>query len=949
MTDVKDVSVIDALLGKARQRARELSTRPESTYRFQFHKGFTFADASRLVGYLKKLGITHAYASPYLKSTAGSTHGYDVIEHGAINPEVGGDEGLNQWVEALRAAGMSHILDIVPNHAGVATNDNPWWNDVLENGPSSRYGKFFDISWNGSPRDDLHGRVLLPLLGNAYAKVLEDGELKLAFDAAGGAFVLTYFQRRFPIAPCSYMRILDHRRDALEQSLRADAGALDEYLSILEAIRHLPDRCDTNPEQIQTRYREKENIKRRLAELYGRSPGARSFIDRNVEIFNGRGGDAGSFDLLDDLLTHQCYRLCYWANASDEINYRRFFDVNDLAALSMQRPEVFEATHELILRLTAQGAVGGLRIDHPDGLFDPAGYLARLQARFIVECAREEVSPDDWPEVSRQLLEKLQLESPRELYVLVEKILAFDEPLLTSWPVHGTTGYDFLNMVNGLFVDPAGEEPFTALYQDFTGDRTPFPELVYEKKKLILETSLSSELHMLAHRLHQIAREHRTSRDFTFNGLRNGLREMIACFPVYRAYISASGATEADRAYIRRAIECATTRNPRIEPSVFEFIQQTLLSRPDFAGRFQQVTSPATAKGVEDTAFYIYHRLISLNEVGGDPDHFGVVPRSLHTYLADRQHHWPYALSALSTHDTKRSEEVRARINVLSEIPDEWRQRVLRWREINRPGDNIDPGEEYLLYQTLVGAWPIEEDRIHAYMLKAMREAKLKTSWTAPNERHESAVKAFISRIITDRDFLDDFKPFHRRVAAFGMINSIAQTLLKIAAPGVPDTYQGTELPDFSLVDPDNRRPVDYEKRSKLLESLDPMSFLDGGMKLHVTVKALNARREQSPLFTQGEYIPLEISGNRSEHVFAFARRHDDRIAMCVVPRLLARLMPAMKLPFAAEVWGETRLTLPKFIPGTLRNIFTDHTLRATEHLPISEVFRSYPAALLLA
>ena len=788
---------------------------PQSTYRLQFHAGFTFKDATAIVPYLAKLGVSHAYASSYLRAKPGSTHGYDVIDHCRLNPELGTQADFDAFIAALAEHGMSHILDTVPNHVGVATNDNAWWNDVLLRGRDSKYATYFDITWESSPRPEMKGKVLLPLLGAPYGEVLEKGELKLKQD--GDAWWVYYYDRRFPIA--------------------------------------------------------------------------------------GQAREGMSVDELDQLLQQQHYRLAFWRVASDEINYRRFFDINDLAGLSMEREEVFRDTHAFIFDLIRQGKITGLRIDHPDGLYDPAQYLRRLQEA-----------------------------AGRKLYVVVEKILAPDESLPADWQCDGTSGYDFLNIVNGLFVDGRNEQAFTKIYQTFTGDRQSYDDRVYENKRRILNESLASELHMLAYRLDRIAQSNRRSRDFTFNGLRTALREVVACFPVYRSYIAGPQVSEVDRRHIITATECAIERNPKTAPTVFHFIRDTLLDPSDdarlgFAGKFQQLTAPVTAKGIEDTTFYQYHRLISLNEVGGEPSRFGVSPDRLHAYFAERAKKWPFAMSALSTHDTKRSEDVRARINVLSEIPADWETAVARW--IGHT--DLARDDAYLLFQTLVGAWighPDEPfiERIQAYMLKAMREAKLRTSWTDPNEAYEAKVKAAVAQLLRRTDFLPDFTTFQQRIAEAGDINSLAQTLLKLTAPGVPDTYQGTELPDFSLVDPDNRRPVDYLLRRQSLDGVQPAK-----MMLHAAV--LRLRNDYPALFTTAEYVPVHAAGERAESVFAFLRQDGKHQALVIVPRLIAN----------AGGWGDTTLRVPK----PMRSVFAKSDVAGGE-VKIADLLRPFPVALLI-
>jgi (1->4)-alpha-D-glucan 1-alpha-D-glucosylmutase len=1002
-----------------RETAAQIANRPrfpESTYRLQFHAGFTFQDAARIVPYLQALGLTHCYASPYLKARPGSTHGYDIVDHAALNPEIGSSQDYDDWVRALRENGLGQILDIVPNHMGVATNENVWWNDVLENGPASRYAAFFDIAWHSSPRPELEDKILLPVLGEPYGDVLEQGEIRL--ELRNGRFSIFYCDRRFPIAPRTYDTILAHALAELEQTLGAEEPDLLEFQSILTAVRNLPDHSQTEPDKVAELYRENEVIKRRLDDLTARSSAVRQLIERQVVRYNGTAGDPSSFDLLDILLDHQCYRLSYWRVAPDEINYRRFFDINDLAALSMERDEVFTTAHALVLRLLAEGKIQGLRIDHPDGLYDPAQYFKRLQAGFVLACARQVADSDT--ELSRlgrdeleDLLRQQQAARPDTraalwpLYVVVEKILGAGETLAESWAVHGTSGYDFVNLTNGLFIDSANEAAFTRLYREWSGDNTPWHELVYRKKRLILTVSLASELHMLTYQLDRLAQKNRRSRDFTFNTLRTALAEVIACFPVYRSYIADRGPADADRRMVDLAVRRATARNPLVSRRVFRFIRDTLLQEPPdtfaendkaeqrrFVGKFQQVSAPVTAKAVEDTAFYVYNRLISLNEVGGEPSRFGLSPRAVHSLYQARQQSWPYALSPLSTHDTKRSEDVRARLDVLSELPDSWRECLERWSRLNEPHrsrlDDLvvpDPNEEYLFYQTLLGAWPLEPstateherfiERIQAYMVKALHEAKVHTSWINPNDEYDAAMRSYVARVLdpaTSGPFLQDFRAFQRLINHYGLFNSLSQTLLKIAGPGVADTYQGTEIWDFSLVDPDNRRPVDYDLRRSTLEQLIAAASAcgedrrtlaqdlvagkeDGRIKLYVTWQALHCRRDHPKLFSAGMYQPLAVLGTHADHAFAFARHADDSWAIVVVPRLLARLVPdPSQPPLGQHVWGDTRLPLEEIDPGLgWRNVFTGVTISAEsepEHrraLALAELFADFPVALLMA
>jgi (1->4)-alpha-D-glucan 1-alpha-D-glucosylmutase len=942
------------------------ATLPTATYRLQFHREFTFADATAVVDYLHHLGISHVYASSYLAAVPGSQHGYDVADPTRLNPEVGTDAAYRAWVAALRANGMGHIIDLVPNHMGIAKSANPWWQDVLENGPSSEYAGVFDIDWQPL-KPELANKVLIPILGDSYGAVLERQEIALRY--ADGVFSLAYYDTTLPVAPGSYSRMLETELDGLIAALGEDSIEAAEYLSILTAIRRLPGRGELLRAARVERAREKEVIKRRLAALTRESALVRDHITRVVSLFNGVKGDPHSFDRLDDLLSVQAYRLAYWRVAAEEINYRRFFDINELAAIRMEDPAVFARVHAFPLDLLREGLVDGFRIDHVDGLFDPGDYLERLQAR-----ARE-VRPDLYAR-------------DRPLFVVVEKILGLDESL-PEWVTQGTTGYDFLAQVNGLFVDRLNEKPFNAVYENFARLRTSFREIAYRSKQLVLRLSMASELNVLAHQLNRFSERHRHYRDFTLNSLTQAIREIIAAFPVYRTYVNEreEQVCERDRRYIERAVAEAKRRNAARPRAVFDFIRDLLLKQPDyisagergehlrFVGKFQQVTSPVTAKGIEDTALYNYNRLVSLNEVGSEPDHFGVTPDALHAWLQARAAAWPHALSATSTHDTKRSEDVRARLDVLSELPGAWKQAIARWARINRRARAVIDGasypsrnEEYLLYQTLVGAWPLapmdaeaEErfcERIAQYMLKAMREAKVVTSWISPSERHEVAMVAFIRAILAPDNtaFREDFLPFQQRIARFGIYNSLAQVALKIGAPGIPDFYQGTELWDFSLVDPDNRRPVDYCRRRALLEEVGdgPIGSImaapiDDRVKLAVTTRLLQFRASRADLFAFGAYQALAAEGARRDHAFAFARRHEGRSAIVVVPRLVAGLVPDGDVPPLGErVWGDTRIGVPAGSPRCYRHVLTGDCIPVADGtLRLADVFATMPVAFL--
>jgi len=1013
---VSATDAVKALLDRVSAALAAKRRLPESTYRWQFHAEFTFRDAASLVSYLHDLGITDCYASPYLKARPGSKHGYDVTDHRVLNPEIGSQEDYDVWVREIEVHGMGQLLDTVPNHMGIGAQ-NPWWTDVLENGPSSPYAGYFDIEWHPT-KPALNDKVLLPVLGEPYGKVLESGQLVLSYDA--GVFVVSYFDDRFPISPATALRVFRHRLADLEKELGPESPQFTEYQSILTALGHLPPRSETDPKQIAERQREKEVIKRRLVALTEQSAPVLAFIQQNVAHFNGNPEDPRSFDLLDDLLNDQAYRLAFWRVAADEINYRRFFDVNELAALSIEKPEVFAATHELIFRLLGEGKVTGLRIDHPDGLYDPRQYLVRLQQHYVLEQARRIFATDpefqerQWSDVEGPLVEAIgqqvgvQPEAPlyRPLYVVVEKILQGDEALPAAWPVHGTVGYEFVNALTRLFVDPANGARFIRIYQNHTGQKTPYPDLVYQKKFLILQVSLSSELHVLAYQIDRLSEKDRWSRDFTLNSLRHALREIIACFPVYRSYISADGVHPSDDETVQSAVALAKRKNPAISESLFDFVRDMILLRyPEayrrrdkaeqrrFVGKFQQVTGPVMAKGFEDTALYVYNRLLSLNEVGGDPTRFGASPEALHHFNEDRQRLWPHGLSATSTHDTKRSEDVRARLAVLSELASGWQGKVALWSRLNRRlrmpyrgGAAPDRNDEYFLYQTLLGAWPIEPcpleefkkfvPRIQHYMQKAVHEAKVHTSWINPNAEYDSAVMAFVAAVLDEAKnarFLQDFRVFQRRLHHGGLFTSLAQTLLKLTSPGVADIYQGTEIWDFSLVDPDNRRPVDYGLRQRMLVELKERLALmegalpafardltvakdDGRIKLYVTYRALHCRRDHPGLFAQGEYLPVAPVGSRQDHVFAFLRRLQGRRALVAVPRLLAGLVPQDGLlPLGPDVWQDTGLLLPAATRGERwRNLFTGEVLTTGEnqgrpYLPAALVFANFPVALFLA
>ncbi len=997
---------------------------PAATYRLQFNHQFTLKQATAILDYLHDLGISDCYASPLFVARPGSLHGYDVIDPTKLNPELGTREDFNEFSAQLKRRGMGLMMDVVPNHMCVAGAGNQWWNDVLENGPSSRYASFFDIDWR-PPKENLTNKTLLPILGDQYGRVLENQEIHLVYQR--GAFFVNYYETRLPIASRTSILILNVALEDLKGRLDESDERRLEFESIITALSHLPPRTETDPDKLRERMREKEIAKRRLSALVAESREVSAALKKTVKEFNGVRGDARSFDRLEELLAEQAYLLCFWRVAADEINYRRFFDINELAAIRVEEPEVFASVHELVFRLIKDGHVTGLRIDHIDGLHDPEQYLRHLQGgcrKALRRGSRIEDKIDDAiisPVFDPQsAIRNPQSAIERPFYVVVEKILGPDERLRESWAASGTTGYDFLNLLNGLFVDAQNAEAFGKLYRRLVGLENDFADVAYESKKLVLETAMSSELHVLARRLDRISERSRYTRDFTLNSLQRALGEVIACFPVYRSYIRADGdeVGEEDRRNISRAIRNAKRRNPTVSASIFDFIESLLLlrdaeefERPDmidddwrrerreFVMRFQQLTGPVAAKGIEDTAFYRFYPLASLCEVGGEPSRFGVSTAAFHRRNRERLALWPHTMLATSTHDTKRSEDARARIDALSEIPVRWYRAVRRWRDMNRDLKTIiedreapDANEEYLLYQTLLGAWPLDcgmrnadcgsnketegidpqsefVRRIQEYMVKALREAKIHSSWLNPDEEYERAARDFISKIlVSDGVFMRDFAEFQAPIARAGMFNSLSQTLLKIASPGVPDFYQGTEIWDFSLVDPDNRRPVDYEHRMRLLDSLREeeagdrasvadhllRSASDGRIKMFVTTGALNYRRNNRDLFERGEYLPLQPEGARERHVVSFARRIGDRTAIAIATRFFMRLTHA--LPIGGEVWNDTAIVINDDLAGCYRDIFTGKNVRARKRpqgdgdgsaLPLAEALAHLPVALL--
>ncbi|HZJ16967.1 MAG TPA: malto-oligosyltrehalose synthase [Chthoniobacteraceae bacterium] len=917
-----------------------MSLVPTATYRLQFHAHFTFEQARELVPYLSRLGISHIYASPFFRAAPGSTHGYDICDHNELNPEVGSAEDFEAFCAELKKHGLELIADFVPNHMGIDRALNPWWRDVLENGPAAPHARYFDIDWHPLKRE-LENKVLLPVLGEQYGRVLEADGFRVAF--VEGDFLLCHSEMKLPLGPRTTLVLL--RRSA--ETMNPPPA---EFESIITAIEHLPARTETSPKRIAERLRERQIIRDRLLRLCGEVPAVREAIEQSLSAFHDP-TDAARFDRMDELIKAQAYRLSSWRVAGEEINYRRFFDVNSLAAIRIELPEVFDATHRLLFQLIDAGHVTGLRIDHIDGLANPREYLSRLRKQ-----------------------------SGEQLYLLVEKILAPDESLRADWPVQGSTGYEFGNQLIQLLAEARGVPLLAAIYDRFLGFGLEYREVVYRSKKLVMQSSMAGEVNVLGNLLSRISESNRWYRDFTVNALTTAVREVIACFPVYRTYLDpAQPPDEADVRVIDRALRLARRRNRALERSVFDFLRDVLLPPEDnphsvdeqlrrtFVLKFQQCTGPITAKGVEDTAFYVFNRLAAFNEVGGEADASGLSIELFHRRNAARHAEFPYGLLGTSTHDTKRSEDVRARIVALSELPEEWGRAVRRWQTMNRKHRREfdaefapDANEEFLLYQTLLGAWPLEglhagnradfTQRIQDYMVKAVREAKVNSSWLEPNAAWEEAVRAFVA-VLLDPDglnrFSKSFAPLAARIAQLGAVNSLAQTVLKLTCPGVPDIYQGTELWDFSLVDPDNRRPVDFTLRRQCLETITDASprellehWRDGRIKMFIIQRLLALRGEEPALFANASYAGLHAQGPFAEHVISFERRQKGAAIVVIAPRHTA----CLGFPPIGDAWGDTQLVLPR--ASHWRDVFTNRA-HTEAKLALASAFADLPFAVL--
>lgn len=918
-------------------------TPPGSTYRVQFNPNFRFVDGRELVPYLSELGVTDLYSSPRYKARRGSSHGYDIADPLRVNPELGTEDDFDEMAEKLRHYGMGLLLDTVPNHMA-ASYENPWWMDVLENGRASAYAAYFDIDWHPPAAKAAflqENRVLLPVLGDLYGNVLTARQFALKFEDTG--MYLRYFDTRLPLDPKSYVtvlsRCLSQGRDV------AEIGA------IMQGLARLPDRDDESAARTAERRRDKDRLKEALWQVYQNNPEVKHAVDDALLFFSD------SVDDLDRLLAQQAYRLAYWKIGYEEINYRRFFDINELVALRIEAPEVFENRNRKTMELVRSGKVTGLRVDHIDGLWDPGCFLKRLQNA---------------------------AGSGKPFYIVVEKILGRNEPLPREWPVSGTTGYDFLNALNGVFIEPAGLAQLQEIYNQRTGDAMPFAEVCYQCNKQVMERLFTGDVKALVNRLCKLAAHHRQARDIPVSELSDAFVEVTACLPVYRTYIHDDHITESDRGYIQRTIDLARRRTSpeRVSDAAFEFLRAVLLLEPpqyladrqrdwlDFVMRWQQFSGPTMAKGVEDTASYRSNALLSLNEVGGDPLREGppLTLDEFHQFNIRRLEEWPDTMNATATHDTKRGEDVRARLNVLTEMPGEWARRLDLWMGWNAQHKQAVEGvtapsasEEILIYQTLIGVWPVirqpdsapEEqalpERVKDFLVKALREAKQNSNWIAPHEEYEGAVKQFVDRILAgDSPFRNDFVEFQRTIARYGAVNGLSQLLIKIASPGVPDFFQGAELWQLTLVDPDNRRPVDYKRLLTLLENLrrrdseDRIGLihdlagnpLQDEMKLFVTYKALEFRKANRELFAHGEYLPLQVVGERAANVCAFARRLGDRWAVVVAPRWMSQVSD----------WADTRVELPEGAPGEWHDILT---CLIPAGWKMAELLAQFPVALL--
>ncbi|MGL5132946.1 MAG: malto-oligosyltrehalose synthase, partial [Planktothrix sp.] len=915
---------------------------PLATYRIQFNSDFPFNHAQAIINYLHELGISDLYASPIFKARIGSTHGYDIVDQNQLNPELGTPEDFDQLMEEIKNQGMGWLQDIVPNHMAY-DSQNKYLTDIFQYGYDSDYLDFFDIDWKHS-HADFKGRVLAPLLGDFYGNCLENRQLSICYEEE--ELCVNYYNLKFPLKIESYTYLVSHRLKELEERLGRRHPNVIKLLGVLYILKNIPNETSSQDRRSQALF-----AKGLLWGLYQENADIKKIIDENIQYLNGETGDTESFNFLDKLLSEQIFRLSYWKVGAEELNYRRFFTVNELISVKVEDEKVFNKTHELIFKLVRSGKFTGLRIDHIDGLYNPLQYLQSM---------REKIG---------------------NIYLTVEKILEIEEDLPSPWPIEGTSGYEFLIYVNSLFCQSKNEDRFSQIYRDATGLAVSFQQLLINKKRLIANRNLAGDADNLAQLLKQIAGQYRYGRDLTLHGLQTAILEVLVRFPVYRTYIKEGQISEADRHYVQFAIQEAKGKHPELINEL-NLIEKFLLLEYDpylseenkrlwlhFVMKFQQFSGPLTAKGVEDTLFYVYNRFVSLNEVGGAPNHFGISPDTLHQFNKKRGKTWPHTLNTTSTHDTKRSEDLRARLNVISEIPDDWEAQVRTWMALNREqktetnGRIIPDGnDEYFLYQNLIGSYPFDEieypefvERVKQFAIKAVREAKFHTAWLRPDSVYEEGYLAFIDKILhpsQNNKFLQQFRTFQQKIAFYGIFNSLSQTLIKITSPGLPDFYQGTELWDFSLVDPDNRRPVDYQKRMEYLKEIKTRSQKnilsliqelkqtpeDGKIKLFLTTQALAIRQQYLEVYQQGTYIPLEVTGDYGEHILAFGRTYGQTIIITVVPRFLTGLVEPKQFPLGNNIWKDTAIKLPEDWTNDWKETITNQGIKGDNSLKIGDI-----------
>ncbi len=942
---------------------------PTSTYRIQFNSKFTYNQAREMIPYFKSLGISHIYSSPILSTRPNSMHGYDIVDHKKINQECGTYEEFELFSDALHENNMGLIIDVVPNHMAIGKY-NKLWMDVLENGPSSEFSHYFDIDWTPIKKE-LTGKILIPVLGDYYGNVLINGNIVFSIDLDAGKLYANYYEHEFPLNPSTYPLILEHRIEVLQARLGRENNDYLEYLSIITVFKNLPHYLTKNFEEIKERIREKNIAFRRLSDLCKRNHIIKGFIEENLIDYKCSPEDNITIDRVHNLLNQQPYRLAFWRVSADEINYRRFFDINDLAAVCVEKPDVFSNTLSLIFQLIERKKIDGLRIDHPDGLLKPAEFYKKLQ----YEISKKINIDFDTSE------EKLLGSDKLPFYIIAEKILAGDEKLEKNWAINGTVGYEFLNSVNRLFINAKYENEFTNFYKSFIKESLNYSSMVIECKKLIMNSSFSGELNVLSNYLSQISEMYLLSRDYTLNSLRNALVEIISWFNIYRTYISEDEEiTEFNQVHINAAIELSKRHSLTTDVSIFDFIKEILLLEMEedkesdkykqilnFSLKFQQYTGPLMAKSFEDTLFYRYNRLISLNEVGSEPDSFGISIDEFHKQNINRLKQTPHNMLSTSTHDTKRSEDVRCRINAISEFPNEWTKLIKRLHNINKSKNSvsIDKNTEYLIYQSLIGIFPPSgiskesitdiESRLTSYVLKAAREAKTYTSWVNVNEEYEKTLAIFINQLLgfnSKHIFWKNLLPFINMITNIGYLNSISQAVLKLTCPGIPDIYQGNELNSLSLVDPDNRRPVDYNERKEKIEKIQSLigsvneenfknsvekilyPVSDGNLKLLYTTTLLNFRNQEVKLFGEGEYTPIKINSKNEDNFISYIRKHENKAIIVVVPRLYREILNnELSTEIRSKIFEESFINLPEeFTNYSWTSIITKNELIKNTH-----------------